>query len=114
MALTISRATASRSRCSTSCPKISSSDGAFIKSRRFSTETNSDVKPTLRLHHLKFPVVLDPRHEIFAAYRADKSLPYSVVVDSTGNIVETFNGFSENMIPRLKELTAAASRPHAS
>jgi cytochrome c biogenesis protein CcmG/thiol:disulfide interchange protein DsbE len=68
------------------------------------SETRSDVKPAIAMNHLIFPVILDPKHEIFSAYRADKSLPYSVVIDGSGTIVETFNGYSESMISQLRAI----------
>jgi peroxiredoxin len=68
------------------------------------TETRSDVKPAVKLNEFQFPVILDPKHEIFSSYRADKSLPFSVVIDPKGKILQTFNGFSETMLPRLKQI----------
>lgn len=67
------------------------------------SETSSDVKPTVKLHNLKFPIVLDPKHEIFSKYQDAKTLPFSVLVGPTGQIEHTFTGFQEDMFTRVKE-----------
>ena len=66
------------------------------------SETSSDVKPTLKLHSFSFPVVLDPKHEIFAKYQAEKSLPYSVLISGNGEITKSFSGYSETMFADIR------------
>lgn len=65
-------------------------------------ETTSDVKPMVRSMGFKFPVVLDPKHEIFAKYQDAKTLPYSVLVAPTGEIAHVFNGYDDKMIEKAK------------
>jgi peroxiredoxin len=65
-------------------------------------ETSSDVAPTLRLHGFKFPVALDPKHEIFSKYQGSKSLPFTALVDSNGEILKTFSGYDEKMFDEVR------------
>lgn len=74
------------------------------------SETASDVKPTLKLHKFEMPVVLDPKHEIFAKYHDAKSLPFSVLIGANGNIEATFNGYHEDMFAKIKEAIAAQAK----
>ncbi|MCB9255464.1 MAG: TlpA family protein disulfide reductase [Bdellovibrionaceae bacterium] len=66
-------------------------------------ETNEDVRPTMKAYGLKFPVVLDPSHKIFARYQQQGSLPFSVLINSKGEVVESFNGLHEGMFESLKK-----------
>ncbi|MBI1862356.1 MAG: TlpA family protein disulfide reductase [Deltaproteobacteria bacterium] len=67
-------------------------------------ETTTDVKPTMRLYGFGFPVVLDPKHDIFSKYQADKSLPYSVLISPTGEVVQDFQGYSEQLFEKISQL----------
>lgn len=67
------------------------------------SETSSDVKPTLKLHQFKVPVITDPKHEIFSKYQDAKTLPFSVLIKPNGEIAETFNGFHEEMFAKARE-----------
>jgi len=67
------------------------------------SETSSDVGPTLKLQGLDFPVVLDPKHEIFSKYQSAKSLPFSALISSSGEIVKTFSGYDEHMFEEIKK-----------
>ena len=63
------------------------------------------MKPTVRLDKIRFSVILDPRQEIFSKYHREMALPYSVLVNSSGEIQEVFEGLhEEEMIPRIKSL----------
>ncbi|MEZ4749365.1 MAG: TlpA disulfide reductase family protein [Bdellovibrionota bacterium] len=66
-------------------------------------ETNEDVRPTLKAYGLKFPVVLDPSHKIFSRYQKQGSLPFSVLINSKGEVVESFHGLHEGMFENLKK-----------
>lgn len=70
------------------------------------SETASDVRPTLRMNEFTFPVVLDPKHEIFARYHNEKTLPFSVVLNDRSEIVLTFNGYAETMFSQITDLIA--------
>jgi len=75
-------------------------------------ETAADVKPTVKAYKLPFPVILDPGHAIFAKYHRQKSLPFSVLINSKSEIVGTFSGYHEDMFTQLKTLvTTHASTP---
>jgi len=69
-------------------------------------ETASDVKPTVRLQGFSFPVMLDPKQEIFSKYHQAKTLPFSVLLSPDGNIEATFNGFHEEMFTVVKNVAA--------
>lgn len=71
-------------------------------------ETISDVKPTIRLHKIAFPVLLDTKREIFAQFQQADSLPYSVLISSNGEIQKTFSGFHESMFDDVKKLTGTS------
>lgn len=71
------------------------------------SETASDVKPTIKQHKFTVPVILDPKHEIFAKYHEGKTLPYSVLIGADGQIAETFNGYHEEMFTKIKQVIAA-------
>lgn len=71
-------------------------------------EDVADVKPTLKMNQFRFPVVLDPTHSIFSKYNESKTLPYSVLINSQGEILQTYNGYDEALVEKLrKEVTRA-------
>jgi len=74
------------------------------------SETQSDVKPTIKLHKIAFPVILDPKHEIFSKFQQNQTLPFSVLVGPKGNIEGTFNGFSEGMFDKIKTLVSQSGK----
>ncbi len=69
-------------------------------------ETSSGVKATVREQKLTFPVVLDPKHEIFTKYSPTESLPFSVLIAPDGTVVKTFNGYRDDMFTKIKEQMA--------
>ena len=70
------------------------------------SETSTDVKPIIRQYHFPFPVILDPKHEIFSRYQQEKSLPFSALISSHGNIEHTFTGYHEEMFAEVKRIVA--------
>lgn len=68
------------------------------------SETSSQIIPTLRLYELKFRVALDPKHEIFEKYQKSKELPFSVLIDSKKNIIKTFKGYNENLFSEIESV----------
>ncbi|NQW44718.1 MAG: TlpA family protein disulfide reductase [Deltaproteobacteria bacterium] len=66
-------------------------------------ETASDVSPTLKLYDFKIPVIKDQKHEIFSKFQDAKTLPFSVLIKPNGEIAETFNGFHEAMVTKVRE-----------
>jgi peroxiredoxin len=71
------------------------------------SETLTDVKPTVKLHKIKFPVVLDTKQEILEKYNTSKVIPFSVLIGPSGNIEATFSGFNEGMFDKIKSVVAA-------
>ena len=65
-------------------------------------ETSSDVKPTLKLYQFDIRVVLDPKHEIFSKYQDANSLPFSVLIKPSGEIIRSSNGYQEDMASIVK------------
>lgn len=68
-------------------------------------ESASDVKPTMKLYGFDFPVVLDPKHEIFSRFQNDRSLPFSTLVSPSGEMVRSFQGYSETLFDEVKKLS---------
>lgn len=69
-------------------------------------DTASDVKPTFKQNKFNFPVVLDPKHEIFSKYHETKTLPFSVLLDKKGEMLTVFNGYNENMFSEIRAAIA--------
>lgn len=67
-------------------------------------ETASDVRSTVKRYGLKFPVLLDPKHEVFSKYQKAASLPFSALLSPKGEILETFSGLHEGMIEKMIEV----------
>lgn len=51
------------------------------------------VKPLIREHKFTFPVLLDTQSRAVSLYDPKKVIPYSVVIDRSGNIVSQKFGF---------------------
>ena len=66
-----------------------------------SAETSSDIRSTVTQQNVKFPILLDPKHEIFSRYHQGKSLPFSALIDAQGNLVSTFEGLQEDMFKKI-------------
>ncbi len=66
-----------------------------------SADTSSDIRSTVTQQNLKFPILLDPKHEIFSRYHQGKSLPFSALIDAQGNLVSTFEGLQEDMFKKI-------------
>lgn len=70
-------------------------------------ETSSDVKPTMKLFSFSFPVVKDPKHEIFSKYQLDKSLPFSTLISPDGEMLKSFQGYSETLFQEVEKLSTS-------
>lgn len=66
------------------------------------SETATDVVPTVRIYGIRFPVIMDPKHQIFDKFRSSKELPLSVLISSTGKIEKVFNGYNENLFSEIQ------------
>jgi peroxiredoxin len=76
------------------------------------SETSSDVAPTVKLYGIEFPVLLDPAHEIFAKYQSAKQLPYSVLVNGQGQVEKSFQGYQPDLFAQID--TALKGKPNDS
>jgi len=73
------------------------------------SETTSDVKPIIRQYGFTFPMILDPKHEIFSRYQQDKSLPFSALISSGGKIEKTFSGYHDEMFAEVKRIVGPST-----
>ncbi|MBI4405010.1 MAG: TlpA family protein disulfide reductase [Deltaproteobacteria bacterium] len=70
-------------------------------------DTSSDVNPTVRFYGFSFPVVLDPKQDIFAKYHQERTLPFSVLLSQTGDILQTFTGHQDDFISQIQNALSA-------
>ena len=54
----------------------------------------AEVEGYVEKRGYRFPVVLDARSELLARYNPRGDVPFSMIIDRAGNIVETHQGFS--------------------
>ena len=76
-----------------------------------SAESQNQVRPTLKLYGFEFRVALDPKHDAFKKYNSSETLPYSVLINSKGEIVTRFSAFSEEMVSKIEKLTGTNGAP---
>ena len=74
-------------------------------------ESRSEIPATMRENGFSFPVVLDPTGDIYGKYQKTPTLPFSVLVNPSKEIVETFNGYHETMIPKIRAAIAKLKGP---
>jgi peroxiredoxin len=58
-----------------------------------SPKSQSKVRPYVRSKRYTFPVLLDPNSEVLRLFQGS-TLPYRVIIDEDGNIVETHQGYN--------------------
>ncbi len=63
--------------------------------------TVAKVKPFVKSKHYPFPVLLDTNSEVARKYYA-QNVPYSVLIDKTGNIVYTHLGYMKGDELKMK------------
>jgi peroxiredoxin len=74
------------------------------------SETSSDVRPTIAQQNLPFPVILDPKHEIFSRFQQGQALPFSALVSDQGELAKTFEGLNENLFPEITQALAKTKK----
>lgn len=74
------------------------------------SESATDIKPTMALKKFDFPVVIDPNHEIFSKFFTEKSLPFSCLIDGKGEILKTFSGYNLGMLAELEKTIGIAKK----
>ena len=65
--------------------------------------TASQVKPFIRSKGYTFPVLLDSSSSVVGVYNPNKTLPWTVIIDRNGQVVETHAGFNPGDEVKLKE-----------
>ncbi|TKJ40837.1 hypothetical protein CEE37_07700 [candidate division LCP-89 bacterium B3_LCP] len=58
-----------------------------------SPKSQSKIKPYVKSKRYTFTVLLDPNNEVLGLFQGS-SLPYQVLIDEDGNIVETHQGYN--------------------
>ena len=66
-------------------------------------DSSGSLRSHFKVNGLHFPVLLDPKHEIFEKYVAQKSLPASFLIGPDGTILESYSGYHEGMFTALKQ-----------
>jgi peroxiredoxin len=74
-------------------------------------EERSEIPVTMRTNGFTFPVLLDPTGELFGKYQKAPTLPYSVLINPDKTIALEFNGYHEDMFPKIQEAVARLKRP---
>jgi len=72
------------------------------------------VKPYIKKNGYSFPVLLDRDSTVIGTYNPPKTLPYTVVVDASGEVVKRHSGYNpgdEDELRKLVEELLAGSAP---
>ncbi len=64
---------------------------------------SAKVKPLVREQNLTFPVLLDTQTKVVTLYNPKKIVPFTVVIDKSGNVVSEHFGFKSGDEARLEE-----------
>jgi len=56
--------------------------------------TSSMVRPIVTSKKLTYPILLDTETKVVSAYDPSKTLPFTVVIDRAGQVVETHAGYN--------------------
>jgi peroxiredoxin len=64
----------------------------------------SRVKPFIKKNRYDFPVLLDRESKVISQYNPSKTLPYTVIIDKKGEVVQTMAGFNPGDDKRIAEL----------
>lgn len=66
-------------------------------------ESLARVRSEVRKRGVEFPILLDPETEALALYNPASSMPYSILIDREGNIIQKKEGFSPSDMPVLEQ-----------
>jgi len=55
--------------------------------------TTSKIKPYIRRYKISYTTVLDPNNNVLDKYNPTRELPYAVLIDREGNVVQVFPGY---------------------
>jgi peroxiredoxin len=67
------------------------------------SETRTELNSVLTQYKIPFNVLLDPTSEILLRYQPTKALPFSVLVSSQGEILETFTGLQKSLWDKIEK-----------
>lgn len=55
--------------------------------------TTSKIKPYVKRYKISYTTLLDPNNNVLDKYNPTRELPYAVLIDSEGNVVQVFPGY---------------------
>ncbi len=55
--------------------------------------TTSKIKPYIKRYQISYTTLLDPDNNVLDKYNPTRELPYAVLIDRTGNVVQVFPGY---------------------
>jgi peroxiredoxin len=70
--------------------------------------TASQVKPFVSKMKYTFPVLLDKESTVVGAYNPSKTLPYLVIIDKNGDVVQRHSGYNPGDEVHVREEVEAA------
>ncbi len=74
--------------------------------------TKSKIKPYLKRIRISYTNILDPDNNVLDKYNPTRELPYGVLIDRTGSVVESFVGYRAGDEIRLRELVQSLLGEH--
>jgi peroxiredoxin len=69
-----------------------------------SASSRSRVNPAIRKFGFDFPVLLDPFQETFKRYHPPMTLPYTVIIDKNGMVLNSFTGELSEKESRIRRI----------
>jgi len=68
---------------------------------------HSQVRSWVKQRKFSYPFVLDPDNNVLDKYNPSRNLPFGVLIDRQGNIVETYAGYRAGEEAMLRDTVAA-------
>jgi len=73
--------------------------------------TTSKIKPYIKRYQISYPTLLDPTNNVLDKYNPTRELPYAVLIDRDGNVVQVFPGYRTGDEEILREKIVALLGP---
>jgi peroxiredoxin len=73
--------------------------------------TTSKIKPYIKRYQISYPTLLDPTNNVLDKYNPTRELPYAVLIDREGNVVQIFPGYRTGDEEILREKVVALLGP---
>lgn len=73
--------------------------------------TTSKIKPYIKRYQISYPTLLDPTNNVLDKYNPTRELPYAVLIDREGNVVQVFPGYRTGDENILREKVVAMLEP---